>query len=138
MPSDYWPFGQHGGELISLAESFISGTHPPYPSDSHPLTQVTLTVFGIQFPFPSLAYPEGHTYGRETFDEFDMQLPFPSLLNPDAQIFGIYEATHTPFPSLVYPVWQFCTVGGETILADKIQFPNPSEWYPSAHATNDF
>ena len=32
----------------------VNGTHPPYPSDSHPSAQDTETESGIQFPSPSL------------------------------------------------------------------------------------
>ena len=53
----------HLGDVTYAGVSVVNGTHPPCPSDSHPLAQEIDTVSGIQFPFPSLYAPLGQTYG---------------------------------------------------------------------------
>jgi hypothetical protein len=81
-------------------ESVVNGTHPPYPSVSHPSAHSTVTVTGRQFPFPSLVYPLGQTCGRYgKSGEIERQFPFPSLSYPDAQKVGTLEATQFPYPS---------------------------------------
>jgi hypothetical protein len=70
-------------------------------SVSNPYWHVTGSDAGIQFPFPSLAYPDGHGLGRGI--ESKTQFPFPSLLNPVAQTAGIDDATQFPTPSDLKP-----------------------------------
>lgn len=79
----------------------VNGTHPPYPSDSHPSAQDTVTVFGIQFPFPSLYALVGQTYGvtKPGVSKRERQSPFPSLVYPDPQMTGIDDLTQFPNPS---------------------------------------
>lgn len=77
----------------------VNGTHPPYPSDSHPSAQDTVTVFGIQFPFPSLYALVGQTYGVTKPVVSKRQSPFPSLVYPDPQMTGIDDLTQFPNPS---------------------------------------
>lgn len=58
----------------------------------------------MQFPFPSLVYPDGHGLGSGV--ESETQFPFPSLLNPVAHTAGIDDATQLPSPSDLKPVAQ--------------------------------
>jgi len=62
-PSVCSPSEHLEGDETSDYESDANGTHPPWPSDSHPVTQDTVTVIGMQSPFPSLNSLLGQTYG---------------------------------------------------------------------------
>lgn len=97
-PSDARLSG-HLGDEIADGVSVVNGTHPPYPSDSHPSAQDTITVFGIQFPFPSLYALVGQTYGVTRLGVSERQSPFPSLVYPDPQMTGIDDLTQFPNPS---------------------------------------
>ena len=52
-PSEVRLFGHLGDETYA-GVSVVNGTHPPFPSDSHPSAHDTETESGIQFPSPSL------------------------------------------------------------------------------------
>ena len=93
-------------------ESEGNGTHPPYPSVSHPSAHEILTSTGRQFPFPSLIYPLGQTVGSGgKLGEIERQFPFPSLSYPDAQTIGILIATQFPYPSESKPDGHVGNVG---------------------------
>jgi hypothetical protein len=94
-------------------ESEGNGTHPPYPSVSHPdALHSTGTVTGRQFPFPSLIYPLGQTVGSgDKLGVIERQFPFPSLSYPDAQKVGTLRATQFPYPSVSKPDGHVGNVG---------------------------
>jgi len=99
------------GDEISDCESVAYGTHPPYPSVSHPVTHDTFTDFGKQLPSPSLYFPVGQTTGVTNSGVTSLHFPYPSLSYPVAQITGTDEATQFPYPSESKPVGQRGAVG---------------------------
>jgi len=87
------------------------GTHPPYPSVSHPVTHDTFIDLGKQLPSPSLNRPVGQTTGLTNIGVTSLHFPYPSLSYPVAHITGTDEATQFPNPSESKPVGHRGAVG---------------------------
>jgi hypothetical protein len=107
----------------------------PYPSDENPLAHfVSVGLFGIQFPYPSDVYPDGHPIVLIVIaTEIGIHPPFPSEVYPSfsSQIIGDSSVIQIPFPAYLYPLEQ--TGDGSGIGVLEMQFPFPSWWNPSAH-----
>ena len=82
-PSVTYPLGHEGVSSV-IWVTIVTGSQPPAPSLSNPVTQIFGTSDVTQFPFPSNLYPAGHDGDRIGYGA--TQFPFPSLWYPEAQV----------------------------------------------------